>query len=115
MKMRTHPTAESVVDEVRQADPSIGRATVYRALAWMTERGEILRVPVSDGADRFDFTITPHDHVKCEICGAVDDVFTVEPTNFIPPIRDSRGFRITRKTVLYFGICPKCDKSPQEV
>ena len=115
MKMRTHPTAESVVEEVRQVDPSIGRATVYRTLSWMAERGEILRVPVSNGADRFDFTIMPHDHVKCEICGAVDDVFTVEPDNESPPIRDSRGFRITRRAVLYFGICPMCDKNPEEV
>ena len=30
MQMRSHPTAESVVEEVRRADPSIGRATVYR-------------------------------------------------------------------------------------
>ena len=110
MKMRTHPTAESVVEAVRLADPSIGRATVYRVLASMAKHGEILKIPVSDGADRFDFTLKPHSHVKCERCGAVDDVFTVEPDDSIPPIRDSRGFVILRKTVLYYGICPDCNK-----
>ena len=110
MKMRTHPTAESVVEEVRLVDPSIGRATVYRILASMAKHGEILKIPVSDGADRFDFTLTPHSHIKCERCGAVDDVFTVEPDDSIPPIRDSRGFVILRKTVLYYGICPDCNK-----
>ena len=46
----------------------------------------------------------------CEICGAVDDVFTLEPDEAIPPIRDCRGFTITRKTVLYYGLCPECAK-----
>ena len=110
MKMRTHPTAESVVEEVRRTDPTIGRATVYRILASMTKHGEILKVPVSDGADRFDFNVMPHSHVKCDVCGAVDDVFTVEPDDAIPPIRDARGFTITRKTVLYYGVCPECAK-----
>ena len=72
--------------------------------------GEILKVPVSDGADRYDFTVEPHNHVKCEMCGAVDDVFTAEPDETIPPIRDARGFTITRKTVLYYGLCPDCAK-----
>ena len=110
MKMRTHPTAESVVDEVRRTDPSIGRATVYRILTSMAKHGEILKIPIADGADRYDFTITPHSHVKCDACGAVDDVFTVEPDDAIPPIKDSRGFIITRKTVLYYGLCPDCAK-----
>ena len=110
MQMRTHPTAESVVDAVQAADPSIGRATVYRVLAAMAKHGEILKVPVSDGADRFDFNIMPHSHVKCENCGAVDDVFTVEPDETIPAIRDCRGFTITRKVVLYYGLCPNCSK-----
>ena len=110
MKMRTHPTAESVVEAVRLEDPTIGRATVYRILAAMAKHGEILKVPVSDGADRYDFTVTPHSHVKCDVCGAVDDVFTVEPDETIPPIRDARGFTITRKTVLYYGLCPDCAK-----
>ena len=111
MQMRTHPTAESVVDAVQAIDPSIGRATVYRVLAAMAKHGEILKVQVSDGADRFDFNIMPHSHVKCESCGAVDDVFTVEPDETIPPIKDCRGFNITRKVVLYYGTCPTCTKT----
>ena len=110
MAMRTHPTAESVVDAVREADPSIGRATVYRVLAAMANKGEILKVPITDGADRYDFTVEPHNHVKCEMCGAVDDVFTAEPDDSIPPIKDSRGYVVTRKTVMYYGLCPICAK-----
>lgn len=108
MDMRTHPTAEHVFDEVRRLEPSIGRATVYRTLTSLANNGDILKIPVSDGADRYDFNIVPHSHVKCELCGAVDDVFTSEPDDAIPKIVDCRGYIIRRKTVLYYGICPKC-------
>lgn len=115
MDMRTHPTAESVFDEVRRQEPSIGRATVYRTLTSLANSGEILKIPVSDGADRYDFNIAPHSHVKCELCGSVDDVFTVEPDDTIPTIVDRCGYIIHRRTVLYYGICPKCAvASPME-
>lgn len=113
MAMRTHPTAESVVEEVQKYDPSIGRATVYRILTSMAKHGDILKIPVSDGADRFDFNTSPHSHVKCELCGAVDDVFTAEPDDDIPEIIDCRGYTILKKTVLYYGLCPKCAASPE--
>ena len=108
MEMRDHPTAETVVEAVRGADPSIGRATVYRVLASMARSGDILRVPVADGADRFDFTLRPHSHIKCDRCGAVGDVFTEQPDDAIPSIQSCDGYRIDRRTVLYYGICPKC-------
>lgn len=114
MNMRDHPTAESVVKEVRKAEPTIGRATVYRILTSMAEHGDILKISVSDGADRFDFNTVPHSHIKCEICGAVDDVFTAEPDDVIPKIIDCRGYTVLKKTVLYFGLCPSCAKAKQQ-
>ena len=115
MEMREHPTAETVVAAVRAADPTIGRATVYRVLASMARSGDILRVEVADGADRFDFTLTPHSHVKCEICGAVGDVFTRKSDNAISHVVSCDGYRLNRRTVLYYGVCPKCSQESESV
>ncbi len=106
-KMRNHPTADMVYDEVSKQFPGIGRATVYRILNSFIETGIAIKVPISDGADRFDITVYPHSHVKCRVCGYVADVMTKED---LPGVLDSFGFLIEKGSVLYTGLCPKCRK-----
>ncbi len=105
--MRNHPTADMVYDEVSKQCPSIGRATVYRILNSFVECGIAIKVPISDGADRFDITVCPHNHVKCRICGDVADVMTEEA---LPRVSESFGFLIEQGSVLYTGLCPECRK-----
>ncbi len=103
--MRNHPTAEMVCDEVFKADPSIGRATVYRILNALVKDGMAIKVPVYDGADRFDITVAPHSHAKCRSCGAVTDVVAEQK---LPAVTESYGFLIDGGAVLYYGYCPEC-------
>ncbi len=104
-KMCNHPTADMVYDEVSKQCPSIGRATVYRILNSFVECGIAIKVPISDGADRFDITVRPHSHAKCRICGCVADVMTED---MLPGVSDSFGFLIEQGSVLYTGLCPEC-------
>ena len=103
--MRNHPTAEMVCDEVAKVDPTIGRATVYRVLNSYLEEGYAIKVPVYDGADRFDITVKPHSHAKCRVCGGVIDV-TAEQK--LPSVTESFGFVIEGGAVLYYGFCAEC-------
>ncbi|MEI3231561.1 MAG: transcriptional repressor [Gordonibacter pamelaeae] len=72
--MHNHPTSADVYDVVRERHPNISRATVYRNLGVLANRGEVLRVEVPNGADRYDFHNKPHYHAKCRVCGGVFDV-----------------------------------------
>lgn len=103
--MRNHPSAEMVCDEVAKVDPKIGRATVYRILNSYVDSGKAIRVPVYDGADRFDITVMPHSHAKCRKCGNILDV-TVSGT--LPPVKEESGFVIEGGAILYYGICREC-------
>ena len=103
--MRNHPTAEMVCDEVAQVDPSVGRATVYRILNSYVSNGTAIKVPVYDGADRYDITVMPHSHAKCRICGSVLDVST---SGNIPSVKDESGFLVEGGAVLYYGVCREC-------
>ena len=73
-RMRNHPTAEEIYLAIAAENPLISKATVYRNLKLLSEQGESLRIPIPDGADRFDFNVAPHYHVKCRICNQVSDV-----------------------------------------
>ena len=72
--LHNHPTSADVYEVVRARHPNISRATVYRNLGVLANRGEVLRVEVPNGADRYDFLNKPHYHAKCRICGGVFDI-----------------------------------------
>ena len=52
--LRDHATAEEVYEAVAKEHPHIGRGTVYRNLQKLAEAGEIMKVEVPGGADRYD-------------------------------------------------------------
>ena len=57
--LHNHPTSADVYEVVRERHPNISRATVYRNLGVLASRGDVLRVEVPNGADRYDFFNEP--------------------------------------------------------
>ena len=113
-EVHDHPTAEEVCAKVQQRCPTISRATVYRVLNAMAERGTILRVPNPDGADHYDHQTHRHFHVRCDVCGRVDDVMLPEPEDVLGSVQDDGGYELTGYTLLLHGICQDCRKAMRE-
>lgn len=74
MGQSRHMTAEEIYDAVRLRMPGIARATVYRNLGLMERDGQVRRVRIAGAPDRFDRTLTPHEHIICPRCGALEDM-----------------------------------------
>lgn len=70
----THPTAETVYVLAKRHLPSIALGTVYRNLSKMAETGEVVKISVADGPDRFDANISNHMHILCVKCGKIYDI-----------------------------------------
>ena len=102
--MCTHPTAAMLYDEVHRVHPRISRSTVYRVLAQMAEDGTVLRLGFAGGDDRYDGNISHHSHIRCRICGRVDDLHHFE----MEQPRESAGYLVEHCTIAYTGICPLC-------
>ena len=62
-RMHNHPTADEIFREIAAENTLISKATVYRNLKILSEQGEILHIPIPDGADCFDFNTKPHYHI----------------------------------------------------
>jgi Fe2+ or Zn2+ uptake regulation protein len=71
---RTHPTAETIYALAKRHLPSIALGTVYRNLTKMAETGEVIKISVPDGPDRFDKDISDHMHILCIKCGKIYDI-----------------------------------------
>ncbi len=69
-----HPTAEEVYIEAQKVYPGIGIATVYRNLNQLAEIGEINRIPLGNGNDRYDGHLEEHYHLVCKECGRLQDL-----------------------------------------
>lgn len=106
--LHEHPTSADVYEAVRSKHPSISRATVYRNLGVLADKGEVLRVEVAGGADRYDFFNEPHYHARCRQCGMIFDVDMPYRSDLTEDVIDSHGFRIEGHQIMFDGVCPAC-------
>ena len=108
--VNTHPTAEKVYEEVRKNLPQISLATVYRNLKTLNEAGEIFEIE-TQGASRFDGDLRPHQHLICEKCGIVKDVFLDNLTQkTLKLFRSNREFSVRTVKIDFYGLCKKCKR-----
>lgn len=106
--LANHPTADQVYEAVHAEHPNISKATVYRTLGKLSDEGEITRVKINNGADHFDHQTFPHYHVRCTICGKVDDVMINQIEALDSSAATASGYSITGCTLQFDGICPAC-------
>lgn len=105
---RCHPTAETVYRGIRQEFPNVSLGTVYRNLNLLADRGEILRISVGNGPDRYDGNARPHYHFICTRCGAVLDL-DMEPQFQLETLaRQGFAGTIASHETHFFGHCPEC-------
>ena len=105
-KLQNHATADEIYDAIISEHPNISRATVYRNLNLLSEMGEIRKLEIPGGPDRFDHCVDNHCHVKCERCGRLFDVDMDYISGLESNIRDTRGFDFTGYDIIFRGICP---------
>lgn len=68
-----HPTADMLYARLRDENPNISLATVYRNLNMMADAGEIRRILFDDAKARYDANPAPHEHMQCLHCRKVFD------------------------------------------
>lgn len=106
--LRTHPTAVEVFERVRKKLPKISLGTVYRNLELLSETGLIQKLEMAGTQKRFDGITENHYHVRCIICGRVDDV-DLEPLDTVnDAMRSVSDYDILWHRLEFIGICPHC-------
>ncbi|MDR1032986.1 MAG: transcriptional repressor [Candidatus Nomurabacteria bacterium] len=103
-----HPTATEVYELVRQANPRISLGTVYRVLGGMVSTGEIRKVAMPEGADRFDPQLHEHHHVSCQKCQKIFDIDIALAHRLSRRIERSTGVELEDLQLIGTGLCQKC-------
>lgn len=111
--LHCHATADEVYAAVARKHPRVGRGTVYRNLNQLAESGEIRKVELPEGADRFDHRRAKHYHARCLRCGKIFDVEMpyIDDAEMVKAISDAHGFAVSGYDLMFKGICSECQKN----
>jgi Fur family transcriptional regulator, peroxide stress response regulator len=102
--VKTHPTAEAVFLNVKKGLPHISKATVYRILNNLKEKGQIQEVLTS--VSHYDGDLSPHAHFICENCGEIYDIFD-QHCPFLVSTKTKVG-KINKFQIYLYGKCKNC-------
>ena len=104
-----HPTADDMVQRVREVLPTVSHATVYRNLQELVREGVIRTLEVAGTAVQFELNPDDHHHFVCDRCGHVWDVYLSSLDVRINRRRTGMdGFRVNRRDVQLHGVCAGC-------
>lgn len=106
-------SVREIFEGVCAAGRRIGIASVYRALAELSDLGLVQRIDVGDGVARFEPAHTGpgrhhHHHLVCDDCGTVEPFFDRALEDALDRAADSLGRELQGHEVLLRGACGDC-------
>jgi Fur family peroxide stress response transcriptional regulator len=72
-KLDNHPTADKIIEYIRETHPNIATGTVYKVLETMVEKNLIKKVKTDKDIMRYDGIIENHHHLYCTECDLIED------------------------------------------
>ncbi|CAN5650433.1 Fur family transcriptional regulator [soil metagenome] len=111
-----HTAFGEIYLRVKQADPTIDRSTVYRALHLFVNLGVVL--PAETGGDETYYEVArpqPHHHLVCRQCGAEWEIDDTALRTMIHEVELRHGFEVATDHIVLFGTCSKCQPTIQDL
>jgi Fur family ferric uptake transcriptional regulator len=102
-------TTDDLWQELRQVEPKMGRATVFRAVEKLVDMGLLDRIEFADGTHRYRVCGgTHHHHLTCTQCHRVVEIDICLPQEQLAVIGEQTNFDIEGHTLTVFGRCEDC-------
>jgi len=107
----THPSVDELYSMIQATHPSISKATVYRNMRQLAQKGKILQIPVANDVFRFDGCAEDHYHFICGSCSKIYDV-DIDSGGDInklnPLVQEKYSFEVSKCVTSFYGICRDC-------
>jgi Fur family ferric uptake transcriptional regulator len=105
----SHLAPDQVVAAVAQLDPTVHRASVYRALEVLSSLGVVQHVHLGHGTTAYHLA-APHEHLHahCVSCGRVIDLPGTLLDDVARQVADDHGFVLDPSHVALSGTCVSC-------
>lgn len=106
---KCHPSADKVYTETKRLLPRMSKATVYRILNNLQDKGEIQEIATKN-ITFFDGDVSNHSHFICQGCGTVFDIFDECSKCSVIKNKKLKVGKINNYRIYFYGICKKCKK-----
>ena len=73
IKLNNHPTAENIIEYIKENHPNISVGTVYKVLDSFVENSLLKKVKTERGIMRYDPLQSHHHHLYCEKTDRIED------------------------------------------
>ena len=105
---KTHPNPESVYKKIKEENPTISFATVYKTLETFQKHGIISLVTNLHNTVRYDPVTEPHHHAVCVKCKKVVDIFDDQLNDIPAPESVLRNNILLNHSVHFNIVCADC-------
>jgi len=103
--------AATIVQGLQIHSVRADEATVFRILRVFIQRGLAQTIQFHEDKMRFEYAgKPPHHHFVCEQCGSVILVSECNVDRIEKILEKTKGVKVTRHTLEFFGVCARCRK-----
>ena len=105
-----HLTSTEILSRVNQADPTIGRASVFRALDLFTQLS-IIRPTYIESSMTPTYVLLPdghHHHIICTHCHRVIEFEDCGLSRLSGELEKRLNVRLTGHLLEFYGLCEQC-------
>ncbi len=103
-----HPTAEYLYAVLKEKEPNISLATLYRNLNQLSDNGIIKKIDGLEVPSHYDHNTHEHYHFMCDECKRVFDVSCDVAPDIVQKAEDETGFIVKKHDIIFNGICRDC-------
>lgn len=115
--MSGHHSVEELWAKVRQQDPRVSVATVYRTMRLLSDCGLAQSRNFGDGQTRYEAVVGRHhhDHLICTRCGTIIEFENDRIEAMQEVVARKHGFKVTSHKLELYGLCHDCQKALGQV
>lgn len=77
-ELEGHPTADKIIDFIKQKHPNVATGTVYKTLETFAKKDIVKKVKTEKDVMRYDAVTEKHHHLYCEESDRVEDYYDEE-------------------------------------
>lgn len=111
LSTKSHPSAEMLFQQLQPVYPTMSLATVYKTVEILRQLGLVQVLNVGEDSFRYDANVDNHPHIRCMVCGRVDDLDHIDSTSLVDTVSKKTDYVITGHQFYFFGVCLKCKKT----
>ena len=103
-----HPTAEYLYEILKEKNPKLSLATLYRNLNQLSDAGMIKKIEGLEPSAHYDHNVYTHYHFICDKCKRVYDIKDDVAPDVVEKAEIATGFLVTGHDIVFHGVCRRC-------